>query len=52
VSNKAEHGADEGRPGDAVKRVIIKFAVALGFAEVGGEMLDDSSTQTLAEKTI
>jgi hypothetical protein len=50
VPNKVEHGADEGRLGDAVKRVIMEFAVVLRFAEVWGKMLDDSSTQTLAEK--
>lgn len=50
MSNKVDYGADEGRSGDAVKRVIMEFAVVLGFAEVGGEMLDDGSRQTLAEK--
>jgi len=50
VSNEVEHGADEGRSGDAVKCVIMEFAVVLSFAEVGGEMLDDGSRQTLAEQ--
>ena len=46
MSNKVEHGADEGRPGDAVKHVVMELAVVLGFAELGGEMLDDGSRQT------
>lgn len=50
MSNEVEHGADEGRPGDAVKRVIMEFAVVLGFAEFGGKMLDDGSRQTLGER--
>jgi hypothetical protein len=50
VSDKFEHGADEGRPGDAVKPIIMEFPVVLGFAEVGGEMFDDGSRQTLTEK--
>ncbi len=49
MSNEVEHGADEGRPGDAVKCVIMEFAVVLGFAEGGGEMFDDGSRQKLAE---
>ncbi len=48
MSNEVEHGADEGRSGDAVKCVIMEFAVVLSFAEVGGEMLDDGSRQTFA----
>ncbi len=50
MSNKVNHGADERRPGDAVKGVIMEFAVVLGFTEVGGKMLDHSSTQKLAGK--
>jgi hypothetical protein len=50
MSNKVEHAADVGRPGDTVKRIIMEFTIVLGFVQTGREVLDDGSTENLAEK--
>lgn len=50
MSNKVDEGADEGRSSDAVKNVIMEFTVVLSLAEFGGEILDDGSRPSSADK--
>jgi hypothetical protein len=43
--NEIKHKANEGRFCDAVKGVVVKFALIVGFAKVVGEMLNYSSAK-------